>query len=131
VQLVSNDQMRDHHYLMLAPRALLQWRERHQVNFRFRVVPAAEAEAEVAQRAAAAVTPATALRLPPGAAMRPEFSFPRSYSHRIQASEDGRAWHFPVEGTESNWLAVWRVDGEPCEPPAGAPQQAAATSALS
>ena len=32
VKLVSNDQMRDHHFDMLAPRTFLLWRERHQVS---------------------------------------------------------------------------------------------------
>jgi ribonuclease P protein 3 len=30
--VVTNDQMRDHHFCMLAPRFFLKWRERHQVR---------------------------------------------------------------------------------------------------
>ena len=31
ILVVTNDQMRDHHFCMLAPRFFLKWRERHQV----------------------------------------------------------------------------------------------------
>jgi len=33
VRVVSNDQMRDHHFKMLAPENFLKWRERHQVTY--------------------------------------------------------------------------------------------------
>jgi mitochondrial ribonuclease P protein 3 len=33
--VVTNDEMRDHHFQMLAPRTFLRWKERHQVHFSF------------------------------------------------------------------------------------------------
>ena len=33
VRVVSNDQMRDHHFKMLAPENFLKWRERHQITY--------------------------------------------------------------------------------------------------
>ena len=33
--VVTNDEMRDHHFQMLAPRYFLRWKERHQVHFDF------------------------------------------------------------------------------------------------
>lgn len=33
--VVTNDEMRDHHFQMLAPRFFLRWKERHQVHFDF------------------------------------------------------------------------------------------------
>ena len=33
--VVSNDEMRDHHFQMLAYRSFLRWKERHQVHFSF------------------------------------------------------------------------------------------------
>ena len=34
-RVVSNDEMRDHHFGMLAPRSFLRWKERHVVHFAF------------------------------------------------------------------------------------------------
>ena len=31
--VISNDEMRDHHFQMLAHRSFLRWKERHQVHF--------------------------------------------------------------------------------------------------
>jgi len=33
--VVSNDEMRDHHFQMLAPRTFLRWKERHHAHFDF------------------------------------------------------------------------------------------------
>ncbi|RYY35232.1 hypothetical protein EON62_02655 [archaeon] len=82
-RLVSNDLMRDHHFQMLAPRSFLQWRERHQTNFRFEFNT--EAKTFV-----------------------PVFRAPRPYSHRMQPSADGDAWYFPLQGNSDRWLAAWQ-----------------------
>lgn len=34
VFVVSNDQMRDHHFTMLSPRCFLRWRQRHRITYR-------------------------------------------------------------------------------------------------
>merc|ERR1712195_93072 len=33
--VVTNDEMRDHHFQMLAPKFFLRWKERHQIHFDF------------------------------------------------------------------------------------------------
>jgi pentatricopeptide repeat protein len=33
--VLTNDEMRDHHFQMLAPRTFLRWKERHQIHFEF------------------------------------------------------------------------------------------------
>lgn len=33
--LLTNDEMRDHHFQMVAPRSFLRWRDRHQIHFEF------------------------------------------------------------------------------------------------
>jgi hypothetical protein len=33
--VVTNDEMRDHHFKMLRPRWFMRWKERHQVRFKF------------------------------------------------------------------------------------------------
>ena len=33
--IVTNDEMRDHHFQMIAPRAFIRWRDRHQIHFNF------------------------------------------------------------------------------------------------
>ena len=90
VFVVSNDLMRDHHWGMLAPRAFLKWRERHQVGYRFAWDHAASS-------------------------LRPVFTFPRVYSHRAQRHPSGDTWHFPVAGTPDEWLVAMRDSQPECE----------------
>jgi pentatricopeptide repeat protein len=85
VVCISNDQMRDHHYQMLQTRTFPEWRERHQVTYRFQGDGAG--------------------------GQVPAFTFPRTYSHRLQRSEDGNAWFAPIEGTGTHWVVGWRKDG--------------------
>jgi hypothetical protein len=33
--IVTNDEMRDHHFQMIAPRSFIRWRDRHQIHFSF------------------------------------------------------------------------------------------------
>ena len=66
--VITNDQMRDHHFQMLSQRCFLKWRERHVVRFGFSNL--------------------YDYRVPP------TFWFPLPYSTQIQGS--GTSWHFPV-----------------------------------
>jgi len=101
VHLVSNDLMRDHHFQLLHARALLMWRDRHQVFYHFRTW-----------------RDAAGRRL-----YRLSFRFPQPHSHVVQLADDGRSWHFPltapiVEGpgvtpiaaakAHNRWLVAWR-----------------------
>ncbi|KAA0164531.1 hypothetical protein FNF27_07786 [Cafeteria roenbergensis] len=88
VFVVSNDQMRDHHFQMLAPQNFLKWRERHQVAFHFQDVG----------RGGAGGGPQRQLH----------FRFPSIFSHRTQPALEGRAWYFPVGGTAGQWLCCWK-----------------------
>jgi hypothetical protein len=85
VFVISNDQMRDHHFQMLAPQNFLKWRERHQVTFHFQEMGRG-----------------------PHAQHHLHFRFPAIYSHRTQPSLDGKAWFFPVAGSANKWLVVWK-----------------------
>ena len=72
--IVSNDQMRDHHFKMLSLKHFLKWRERHWVNFEF-----FDRDFRTA----------------------PTFKFPTSYSIRLQllggrAADAPAAWGFPL-----------------------------------
>jgi len=88
VFVVSNDQMRDHHFHMLAPQNFLKWRERHQVTFHFQDVGRGGSGG--------------------GAQRHLHFRFPSIYSHRTQPSLDGRSWYFPVAGSTNQWLCAWK-----------------------
>jgi hypothetical protein len=39
VQVVTNDEMRDHHFQMLSQRAFQRWKERHQTHYNFTFHP--------------------------------------------------------------------------------------------
>jgi hypothetical protein len=65
--IISNDQMRDHHFQLLSMKHFLKWRERHWVNFEF---------------------------FDRDRNTRPTFDFPTAFSIRMQPL-DGH-WFFPV-----------------------------------
>jgi len=89
--MVSNDQMRDHHFQMLSTRKFLKWRERHWVNFHF----------DDRSRDSA-----------------PAFVFPSKFSIRMQevqtAKDDGKtdqsraaakgSWHVPSADDRTKWI---------------------------
>ncbi|KAG5180546.1 hypothetical protein JKP88DRAFT_258092 [Tribonema minus] len=79
VLVVTNDEMRDHHFLMLSHRSFQRWKERHQVHFCFGDWRDGRRQVLVRE--------------------------PRKYSKRIQRASDDSAWHFPLEG-EDRWLCV-------------------------
>lgn len=104
VQVVSNDQMRDHHWRMDGSRSFLQWQDRHMTRVSIQTAE-------------------------PGGQYSPQLYPPRPYSFRAQVSEDQRAWHFPVpairsraeqlqsgrpvahkeiETAEHRWLVAWQ-----------------------
>eukprot|EP00427_Karlodinium_veneficum_P018580 CAMPEP_0169127954 /NCGR_PEP_ID=MMETSP1015-20121227/36297_1 /TAXON_ID=342587 /ORGANISM="Karlodinium micrum, Strain CCMP2283" /LENGTH=524 /DNA_ID=CAMNT_0009191799 /DNA_START=51 /DNA_END=1621 /DNA_ORIENTATION=- len=77
VQVVSNDQMRDHHWRMFNGRSLVRWQERHMTRFSMHFE-------------ANDVSSLTFNTF----AIRP-------YSTCAQVSADGRTWHFPVPAIRS------------------------------
>ena len=80
LQVISNDEMRDHHFGMLHSRAFLRWKERHVVHFD---IPHGVSE---------------------GAA--PRLQQPLPYSHVMQENAAG-AWHLPRAGeTPDSWVCL-------------------------
>lgn len=83
-KVVSNDEMRDHHFGMLAPRAFVRWKEQHVVHFAFKKQGSEQAV--------------------------PSISLPPVYSRQIQTQAG--AWHFPCSES-SRWLCVWHSSMPP------------------
>lgn len=80
--MVSNDQMRDHHFQMLSTRKFLKWRERHWVNFHFDTNK--------------------------GGRSPPILAHPSKVSLRMQqvSDEDESRWHFPLAESPGTWLCA-------------------------
>jgi len=104
VQVVSNDQMRDHHWRMLGPRAFRRWQGRHMTRVSI------WSETPESMDYCVTLTP------------------PRPFSVQAQVASDGKAWHFPIpaiqsraeqlqsgrpvaskeiEAAEHKWLVAW------------------------
>ena len=91
-KVVSNDEMRDHHFGMLSPRSFLRWKERHVVHFSF---------------------------CKKKKNLEPELEYPPSYSIAIQ-DHPGRSWLFPCseaagggQGGSREWLLVRPAEAKP------------------
>lgn len=74
--MVTNDQLRDHHFQLMGPRCFLRWRERHQVFFDF---------GEPGDR-------------------KVRFTYPDPYSRRAQRVADGLVVPLPKRGDENRFL---------------------------
>jgi hypothetical protein len=92
-RVVSNDQMRDHHFGLLHTSAFARWKERHVRPFSIHSPPP-DANAD---------TPKEVRLLDP-----------LPYSHRMQEHVGQDVWHVPVAGeTPDAWLCVHRAkDGD-------------------
>ena len=84
--IVSNDQMRDHSYAMLAPRTFTKFKQAHIVKYKF----------EYVKNQNGGFDPIPCLDRPP------------VYSRRIQKTE--RGYHFPLTNSEDWFHAVLPVD---------------------
>ncbi|KAL1512415.1 hypothetical protein AB1Y20_005671 [Prymnesium parvum] len=96
--VISNDEMRDHHFGMLAPRSFMRWKEQHVIHFNFKKDRSGE-ESE------------------------PAITLPPRYSRQVQVHECG-TWHLP-SAESSRWLCVWHSSAPPPGQAAGAPPLAA------
>lgn len=88
--VVTNDEMRDHHFQMLDNRAFVRWKERHRARF-----SAATGDSQLPWAVAE----------------------PAAFSARPQRSSDGETWHFPpaAPGSET-WLCfVLEQEAPPAE----------------
>ena len=89
--VVTNDEMRDHHFQMLAPRSFLRWKERQQIHFSFGTWNQKGRELSL--------------------------DYPAKYSRRIQRVADGLVVPLPKRGDENRFLDGVHVasDEEPEE----------------
>ncbi|KAL3936699.1 MAG: hypothetical protein SGBAC_008043 [Bacillariaceae sp.] len=94
--VVSNDEMRDHHFQMLAPRTFLRWKERHHAHFDF----GNWITAEDGSRQKEVV-----------------LTLPETYSRRLQRVEDGLVIPLAKRGDSNRFMDGGHVasDDEPEE----------------
>jgi proteinaceous RNase P len=87
VLVLTNDEMRDHHFQMLSHRSFLRWKERHQVRFSFGQWASGRRQVVVSE--------------------------PSVYSKRTQCASDeanGDCWHIPLEDSDA-WLCASQRKG--------------------
>jgi pentatricopeptide repeat protein len=87
--MLTNDEMRDHHFQMLAPRSFLRWKERHQVHF------------------------SLGEWLPGKHRRKVIFTNPDPYSRRVQRVADGLVVPLPKRGDDKRFMdGVFAADDE-------------------
>ena len=92
--VVTNDEMRDHHFQMLAPKFFLRWKERHQIHFDFGDTKNGNAKSSNDHRYR-------------GSGRRPRevlLTYPDVYSRRIQNVADGLVVPLTKRGDENRFL---------------------------
>jgi hypothetical protein len=96
--VLTNDEMRDHHFQMLAPRTFLRWKERHQVHFNFGQWDHTNGFTDGRRREV-------------------ELVYPHAYSRRIQRVEDGLVVPLAKRGDENRFMdgVHTACDDEPTE----------------
>jgi ribonuclease P protein 3 len=95
--VITNDEMRDHHFQMLAPRMFLRWKDRHMIHFSFGTwTPNKDGGPNVRQI---------------------ELVYPEIYSRRIQRVEDGLVVPLAKRGDLNRFLDGSHIacDDEPIE----------------
>jgi mitochondrial ribonuclease P protein 3 len=98
--IVTNDEMRDHHFQMVAPRSFLRWRERHQIHFSFGGWIKNDASWDQSL----------------GQHREVKLIYPDTYSRRIQSVLDGVVIPLPKRGDKNRFLdGVFVADDEPEE----------------
>jgi pentatricopeptide repeat protein len=97
--VITNDEMRDHHFQMLAPRMFLRWKDRHMIHFSF-----------------GGWTPNTDGKGGPNV-RQVELVYPEIYSRRIQRVRDGLVVPLAKRGDENRFLDGTHIacDDEPIE----------------
>eukprot|EP00934_Nitzschia_sp_Nitz4_P004275 Nitzschia sp. Nitz4//scaffold27_size158506//121016//124588//NITZ4_002618-RA/size158506-processed-gene-0.88-mRNA-1//-1//CDS//3329545542//4265//frame0 len=90
--VLTNDEMRDHHFQMLSPRTFLRWKERHQVHFDFGDWETQGNEYDNGSRT-----------------RKVELQFPTPYSRRIQRVQDSFVIPLIKKGDENRFLDGYHV----------------------
>jgi hypothetical protein len=96
--VLTNDEMRDHHFQMLAPRSFVRWKDRHQIHFGFGNWEK-DAEGKSLRR------------------RQVDLVYPEIYSRRMQRVQDGLVVPRPKRGDENRFLdgTHTATDNEPIE----------------
>lgn len=84
--VVTNDEMRDHHFQMLAQRGFLRWKDSRQVHFRFGAWLSDDGSGQQHRRRSV------------------ELAYPDPYSRRMQRVDDGLVIPMPKRGDENRFL---------------------------
>ena len=82
--VLTNDEMRDHHFQMLAPRCFIRWKDLHQVHFDF-----GDWEPKDGKRPSR---------------RQVKLTFPDAYTRKIQRVADGLVVPLPKRGDENRFL---------------------------
>jgi pentatricopeptide repeat protein len=115
-KVITNDEMRDHHFQMLSPRSFARWKERHQIHFGFGEwikkgsVPIEEEESsnddddddenDAKQKLSGNMTAGSHYR-------KTWLKIPRCYSNRMQCLIKDGSYAFPCE-EDKQWLCCYR-----------------------
>jgi ribonuclease P protein 3 len=96
--VLTNDEMRDHHFQMLAPRSFVRWKDRHQIHFGFGNWEK-DAQGKSLRR------------------RQVDLVYPEIYSRRMQRVQDGLVVPRPKRGDENRFLdgSHTATDDEPIE----------------
>ena len=121
-KVVTNDEMRDHHFLMLSPKWFSRWKERNQIRFSF----GAWVDIFTANKRRKVVADINndndndididttndndntneETRNTTTKWKEALLSIPLQYSHRIQRLNDGKGYYFPAQDSDK-WLCCW------------------------
>lgn len=127
-KVVTNDEMRDHHFLMLSPKWFSRWKERNQVRFSFgawvdiypsennsnkrrKITNEGGLESQSTsignnEQDDTAYEDAKNTNIKGKEAL---LSIPRRYSHRIQRLNDGKGYYFPAQDS-TTWLCCFKYN---------------------
>jgi len=107
--VLTNDEMRDHHFQMLSPRIFLRWKERHQVHFSF-----GEWETSTTTTNGSSSDDNNNDNTRRRRGRHVELTFPLPYSRRIQRVEEGKGLVIPLskKGDENRFLDGAHVANE-------------------
>ena len=113
--VVTNDEMRDHQFQMLAPKFFLRWKERHQVYFDFGTRDNNDKTSDDSNRVTCNDNIGYSRHYRGRRPLKVILTFPNLYSRRIQRVADGLVVPLTKRGDENRFLDGYHVasDNEP------------------